>query len=91
MLKWLRNKLREWLVDEQRIDALEIMMNGRVCRAAVMDAVGIRLMVSTGEGQYLIGPEQVLNKGDFWKAWEQRSTGDYVWDDGSKFKAGEMK
>ena len=91
MLNWIRDKLRSWLAEEQKVDAIECVLNGRICRAAILDAVGMKLMVSTGEDQYLIGHDQVLNPTDFWKAWGQRSKGEYMWDDGSSFKPEGMK
>ena len=78
MLNWIRNKLRKWLAEEQKVDAIERMLNGKICRAFILEAVGMKLLVSTGEDQYLIGHDQVLNAADFWKAWGQRSKGEYV-------------
>ena len=90
MLKWLRNILRSWLSDEERVDALECYIDCKIKRVVVEDAVGLKLMVTDGMGTWLIGPEQCANRRDFWRAWGQRSGGDYVWEDGSKFDAKEM-
>lgn len=93
MLKWIRSKLRKWLLDDDpssRVDTIECLIAGAVTRAAIEQACGMKLVVSTGQNSYLIGPEQAVNKKMFWKAWEQRSSGDYVWDDGTKFEPGKQ-
>lgn len=88
MLKWIRSKLRKWLLEEeQKVDTIECLLNGKINRVAVVDVCGLKLLVSNGQDQYLVGPEQAVNRGDFWKAWGQRSTGEYIWEDGSKFDA----
>lgn len=88
MLNWIRDKLREWLTPERRVDALECLIEGKVRRMAVQDAIGMKLLVTDGIGSWLVGHDQVLNAADFWAAWGQRSKGEYVWDDGSPFKPG---
>ena len=87
MLKWLRKKLRSWLLeDERKVDTVECLINGKITRAAVEGVCGMNLMVSTGQDCYLIGADRAVNKRDFWSAWSQRNTEDYVWEDGEKFE-----
>ena len=87
VLNWLRDKLRRWLAEEQkRVDTIECLLNGKITRTAVQDACGLKLLVSTGQDSYLVGVDQAVNRHDFWTAWGQRSSGDYVWEDGSAFK-----
>lgn len=90
MLNWLRNKLKKWLADEHKVDALECFIDRKIVRVAVVDVVGLKLMVTNGMGTWIVGPEQCFDRAEFWRAWEQRTPGDYVWEDGSKFKAKEM-
>ena len=88
MLKWIRQLLRKWLLEEeQKVDTIECLLNGRIGRVAVVDAFGLKLLVSNGQDSYLVSPEQAVNRGDFWKAWSQRSPEEYIWEDGSKFEA----
>jgi len=91
MLNWIRDLLWKWLNEDRKVDAIECMIDGKLCRAAVLEAVGMKLLVTTGEDQFLVGHDQVLNAAEFWHAWGQRSKGDYVWDDGSQFKPEGMK
>lgn len=87
MLKWIRRKLRSWLLEEERkVDTIECLLNGRIVRTAVQDSCGMKLMVSTGQDSFLVGVEQAVNRHDFWRAWGQRSRCDYVWEDGTKFE-----
>lgn len=90
VLKWLRNKLRRWLGIEkkqERIDSIDCLFAGKVIgRAAILDACGMKLLVSDGRDSYLIGPEHVVSKDQFWVAWSQRTKDEFVWEDGSLFK-----
>jgi hypothetical protein len=86
MLKWLRDKLRKWLAEEPKVDALECLIEGKIKRVAVESVCGMSLMVTDGTGTWLVCADQCLNKHDFWAAWEQRNRDEFVWDDGTPFK-----
>lgn len=87
LLKWLREKLRSWLLDEQKsVDTIECLIEGKIVRAAVESVCGMSLSVSTGQGSFLVSHDQAVNKQDFWRAWSQRSSNDYVWEDGDPFR-----
>lgn len=85
VLNWLRSKLRKWLAEERRIDALECYIDQKIKRVAVEGVAGVKLMVTDGTGTWLVGPEQCLDRGDFWRAWEQRSPNGLVWEGGDAF------
>ena len=86
MLNWLRNRLRKWFAEEQRVDVLECYIDNRIVRMSVCDSVGLKLMVTDGMGTWLVGPEECLRRSEFWRAWDQRTKDDLVWEDGTKFK-----
>jgi hypothetical protein len=86
MLKWLRNILRSWLSDEERVDALECYIDCKIKRVVVEDAVGLKLMVTDGNGTWLVGQEQCVDSHELWVACGQRSKGDILWGDGTPFR-----
>lgn len=86
MLNWIRDKLRRWLAEEKRVDALECFIDRKIVRVVISDVAGMKLMVTDGNGTWLVGPEQCIDRHEFWIAWGQRSKGDYVWEDGSAFR-----
>ena len=91
MLKWLRNKIKRWLEDDQKVDTIECIIEGRIKRVAVEGVRGMSLLVSDGEGMWLVGADQCLDKRSFWRAWDQKSTDEFVWEDGTHFKLDEMR
>ena len=92
-MKWLKDRLKKWLMSpdqEERVDHLDCVVEGRCRRMTVVGIAGMRLMVSDREGQYVVGSGQCIEPRLFWVAWNQRTPGHkYTWPDGTPFKPGE--
>ncbi len=93
-MKWLRNKLRQWLLsqeEDQPITEIDVVVDGRCQQGSIARQVyGLKLMVRLDNGVFLIGPKQCVDPKRFWRAWGQRvSTDQITWEDGSQFKPGD--
>ena len=93
MIKWLRNLLRRWLLEEQKelpVTTLEVYTAQGIQRLAVLGAVGTLLQVSSGKGVHLIGADSCVAPSQFWLAWRQHNpkASGATWADGTPANLG---
>lgn len=76
MLKWLKTKLRNWILEEEEGPEdhrfLEILEDGKVIRVRVLTSMGmyLRVMPLDGRGERIITSIQCVDPRKFDKAWE---------------------
>lgn len=93
MLRWLKSKLRSWLLDgeeqqQQPISlALDCWIGGKSVRCSVRRAVGLCLVVSPdGLQERVIGSGGAVDPALFWRIWRAMPQGQIRWEDGSEFE-----
>jgi len=82
---WLKNKLREWLLEDDAPASIQINTEDGVRDAIIIRAVGMALMVSVKNGQRVVTEAQATDRRKFRKAvkfWGDQSQA--TWEDGSK-------
>lgn len=89
MLKWLKKKLKDWILEDDSPPSLqlEVMQNGRLERGMVTQAIGLHLMCQFKNGsQRLIKESDALNTSHFRKIWKYKSEVTLTWEDGTPFE-----
>lgn len=87
LLKWLRHKLREWLLDDfEDNNDLEVIIDGRFEKATATQTAGLQLvcLIKSTKQEMLISPFDALSESRYWKVWS-RIGGDnqLTWEDGT--------
>ncbi len=89
MLKWLKKRLRDWILEDDSPPSLqlEVMQDGRIERGLVTQAMGLHLMCQFKNGsQKLIKESEALNTSHFRKIWKHMSKVILTWEDGDQFE-----
>jgi len=90
MLSWLRNKLRNWLKEEELLSFdLECWVNTKVGRESVVlvvtGSVGMHLQGEHASGIQLVSEVQAKDRQQFWRLWKHFNNRPLYWDDGEMF------
>jgi hypothetical protein len=94
MIKWLRKKLRKWLIEEEDDDYLDyrcrVGAEMKVMRGAATGAMGTCLRVCSIDpsvGERIIGSGEALNQKRFWRLWKRfQGNATIEWEDGTPFE-----
>lgn len=90
MLKWLKKKLRNWILEDDSPPSLqlEVMKNGRVEKAQAAEVIGLCLSCVYRDGaQGLVKESDALNPSHFRKIFKYMSKGRIlVWEDGTPYE-----
>lgn len=67
MLKWIRGKLRQWLLesDTESPSVLDVLIDGDLKRVAVVGVIGTGVLVSDGRTQRLVFESQCADPEKF--------------------------
>jgi hypothetical protein len=97
MLRWIKARLRRWLLDDQPRSIRFVVRNQKgqpqIHEAVPRAAVGLMLQVEVpGVDVRLVGPEQCADQGTFWAAWNRLNEGvpPLRWEDGTPFQPPEQ-
>ena len=88
MLKWLKKKVRNWLLEDDVPISfqIEILRDGRIERVTAMKSVGLHLICQSKEGfELMIKETDTMNTKHFCKLWKHLSNGDLTWKDGTPY------
>jgi len=87
MLKWLKKKLRSWLLeDEVPPLQVEILREGKIERVTATRSVGLYLMCQSKEGfELMVKESDAMNVSHFQKLWKYLSDDTLVWGDGTPY------
>lgn len=88
MLNWIRNKLREWLAEEESFATIQVRLNDEIREVAIQGAIGTALLIQHARGERLITEAQAVDKKRFWRAWRfwsKMQGQELKWEDGKEF------
>lgn len=90
MLNWIRQKLRNWLKEEEPVSQkIEASIDGNLVFVFATGVIGLRLNCNIpaqhGSRVYLLSDHQVCNKEHFWNLWKHLG-GKASWEDGEPFE-----
>lgn len=86
LLKWLRHRLREWLLDDfEGNNDLEVIIEGNIERASAIRVAGLQLvcLIRSTKRERLIGPAEARSESRFWDIWSDLAGSQLSWEDGS--------
>lgn len=89
MLKWLKVKLRNWLLEEDNGHVsvhLDILVDGKIERVMAIKSVGLHLICQGKDGsQKMITESDVMNQSHFMKLRGYLSKDKLTWSDGTPY------
>lgn len=88
MLKWLKKKLRNWLLEDDGpvSTQIEILSNGIIERVTATRAAGLYLNCCRQDGsELMVDVNTARDASHFRKLWIQLSGNKMVWEDGTPY------
>ncbi len=88
MINWLKNKLRNWLLEDDKPISLqlEILKHGRIALVTAINSIGLHLMCQSKDGsQFLVTEQDCLNAVHFREVWKHLSNDKMTWEDGTPY------
>ena len=88
MLKWLKIKLRNWLLEEDTSVSLyiDILVKGKIEKVQAIKSVGLHIMCQGKDGsQKMIVELDAINPSHFRKLMKHFSNDKLTWEDGTPY------
>ena len=91
MLRWLKRKIRSWLLDDDKPPdpILLVDVGAGQEKACAMGVAGIHLVCksqSSEDGQMLVRSDQAVDPKHFWRVWQHLGGSRLTWASGKPFK-----